>query len=234
MGDRDKGFASPADLKKISYADLRAGLIANYTERGNKSLTVRAGGEETVMGLKQLDDFFGYSTDNNGGLVSLCAGDKLKVLGMRLSIAALQHCAGCCGLVMMLAEIEPKEGCVFASTNMRKEWMRACAAVGLGRKIEVPGKKYDPRYEGLTIHDLRRSAVRNLVNAGVPERVAMKISGHKTRSLFDRYHIVNTEDVSDAMRRLEAASVQHVTSERLVKKLPSKPRKSLMALSSRG
>ena len=106
-------------------------------------------------------------------------------------------------LVMMLEGIEPKTERVFDSTNLRKEWRKACAAVGLGRIIEIEGKKYDPRYEGLTIHDFRRSAIRNLINAGVPEKVAMQISGHKTRSVFDRYHIVSTEDVINAMRRVE-------------------------------
>jgi integrase len=95
-----------------------------------------------------------------------------------------------------------------------KEWTKACAAVGLGRIIEVEGKKYDPRYVGLTIHDFLRSAIRNLIDAGVPEKVAMSISGHKTRSVFDRYHIVSTENVTDAMRRVEAASLRIGSSSR--------------------
>jgi len=111
--------------------------------------------------------------------------------------------------------------------NLTKEWRKACAAAGLGRIIEVPGKPYDPQYKGLIIHDLRRSAIRNLVNAGVPERVAMKISGHKTRSVFDRYHIVSTDDVSSAMRRLEAATVQPGVSARLVQK-PRRQRVKLL------
>ena len=107
-------------------------------------------------------------------------------------------------LVKMPHDTKPRTGRVFDSTNLRKEWMQACAACGLGRIIEVPEKPYDPRYEGLTVQDLRRSAARNLVNAGIPERIAMKITGHKTRAVFDRDHIVSTDDVRGAMRQLES------------------------------
>jgi integrase len=77
-------------------------------------------------------------------------------------------------------------------SRYRSTWAAACRAVGL-----QPGRKLG----GLTPYDLRRSAVRNIVRSGTDFTVAMKISGHKTRSTFDRYNITSAEDIRAAMKR---------------------------------
>src|SRR6266550_3215783 len=63
------------------------------------------------------------------------------------------------------------------------------------RKAKVPHRM---------LHDCRRTAARNLVRAGVPERIAMLLTGHKTRAVFDRYNIVNEQELLTAAERLAA------------------------------
>jgi integrase len=68
-----------------------------------------------------------------------------------------------------------------------REWKRAC------EKAKLPAD--------LRIYDLRRSAIRNLVHAGVAQATAMKISGHRTAEAFRRYMVENSEDTANAIMR---------------------------------
>ena len=87
--------------------------------------------------------------------------------------------------------------------SLKHSWRKACQAVGVGQMVKdaTKGRKV---WQGKIPHDFRRTAVRNMVRAGVPEKVAMAISGHKTRSVFDRYNIVNEKDLEQAARSLSA------------------------------
>lgn len=116
-------------------------------------------------------------------------------------------------LLRTLHEAQKKDGLVFDTTNLRKAWRKASVAAGLGTITTV--EKMDPVYTGLIIHDLRRSAVRNMMNAGVGESVAMKISGHKTNNVFKRYHIVSADDVFAASRLVSKVHHSRVNSSEL-------------------
>ena len=74
------------------------------------------------------------------------------------------------------------------TVGQRADWKQACGRAG------VPN---------LLFHYLRRTAVRNMIRAGVPEKIAMQISGHKTASMLWRYNITDTRDIKDAGKRTE-------------------------------
>jgi integrase len=101
--------------------------------------------------------------------------------------------------------------------NFYKAWRTSCVKVGLGRNVcsscsgeidksgacpKCSGKVAKSKYVGLIPHDLRRTGVRNLIRAGVPRSVAMRISGHKTESVFNRYDITSQGDLREAAQKL--------------------------------
>ena len=132
--------------------------------------------------------------DGAGGVIRLSpARSKTRVgriLPLSLPIAE--------ALARRRARRDPHSSLVFHRDgkpirDFRGAWKAACTAAGCPGRIP---------------HDFRRTAVRNLVRAGVPERVAMQLTGHRTRSVFERYNIVSEGDIRAAGRALDASAEQ--------------------------
>lgn len=96
-----------------------------------------------------------------------------------------------------------KDGKKFTMDAYRAAWFRACIKSGFykevvyenEKKVKVPTKLF---------HDFRRTAIRNMVRSGISESVAMQISGHKTRSVFERYNITSGRDLKEASKKMGA------------------------------
>ena len=123
------------------------------------------------------------TTKNKEGRVIYLDGELLETMkAQRASVLSLQRERG---EIIPLVFINPETA--DRIRNFRKSWADACKQTGLSGRL---------------FHDFRRTAVRNMVRAGVPEVVAMRISGHKTQSIFDRYNTVSEQDLREAARRI--------------------------------
>jgi integrase len=140
---------------------------------------------------------FLYRTGCRVGAAKAIKWDQVEEDGeiMRVRLPGVQTKNGEPLMLSLSAELAgmlralPRKGQVFDATNLRRAWASATIATGMPE---------------LLVHDLRRSGARNLRRAGVPESICMAIGGWRTASMFRRYGIVSTDELDDAMARLEA------------------------------
>jgi integrase len=111
--------------------------------------------------------------------------------------------------------------------DFRDAWWKACIRSGLGRfqcreceqivsegrKCELCHSKKKAKYVGLHFHDLRRTGIRNMSRKGIPEKVGMLISGHKTDSVYRRYNIIDMEVMKTATAKIEEHQREVVKAE---------------------
>jgi integrase len=142
----------------------------------------------TAMRFSEIANLRWDQVDLERRVLRLCQGetknDEPRVVPLNAEI------------VQMLGMLPRKSKFVFPGkrvdrplSNLRKSWTKACKSACL---------------EGTRFHDLRRSGVRNMRRAGVAREVIMRVSGHKTESMFRRYSIVDEGDLLDAANKLDA------------------------------
>ena len=142
------------------------------------------------------------STKNGEARTFPLTRDLRRVLEDQQQIADhLQRARGLIARYVFCYTIGTKAGQRITESGFNKQWRKARLAAGCPGRIP---------------HDFRRTAVRNLVRAGVPERVAMELTGHKTRAIFERYNITSPTDLRDAARRLDAYAAAATQDTRVV------------------
>lgn len=176
-----KGFLDHADFQRLRTAlpeYLRPILTAGYYTgmRLGEIMGLRWGNVSLIDAQIRLNP---GETKNDDARVIPIIGELLEMLKIQREKAP--------GSEFVFTRVTKKSGPKIIG-GFRKAWVTACTNAGL---------------PGLLFHDLRRTGVRNLVRAGVPERVAMAISGHRTRAVFERYNIVSERDLKEAARKLD-------------------------------
>ena len=206
-GNARQGFFNDVDFHALSgklpeylHDFARFGYLTGWRKGEIASLRWEDVDSDTIR-LK------GVNAKNGQGRIVL-GGELGELIERRKADRQVKTSTG----VMLSAWVFHNEGKPVG--DFRKAWASASVAAGLGLficrdcKQPVNGHRCEQcraevKYSGRLFHDFRRTGVRNMVRAGVPERVAMTISGHKTRSIFDRYNIVNEADLRDAMQRTQ-------------------------------
>ena len=138
-------------------------------------------------------------TTKNGEPRSLPLDEELREVLKRLRRSrefVTESGAGLSGYVFH------RNGKPISRNTFGKQWRAACVKAGLGRRVK--NEKDVLVYVGKHFHDFRRTAARNMIRGGVPQSIAMRVTGHETDAMFNRYDIT---DNRDKLAALQAARI---------------------------
>jgi integrase len=179
-GNERRGFVEEPEYRKLADAAagqlwLRALLALGYTYGFRKAELLKMRCEQVDLLNNTISLYSGETKNGEGRTVVLTEDCKRLVTELRRGKQPEGH-------LFTRADGEPVR-------DFRGSWEALVSAAKLP--------------SGLLFHDLRRSAVRNMIRRGVPQKTARQISGHKTDSVFSRYNIVSEADIADAARKIE-------------------------------
>ena len=180
-----EGFAEAAELEKVVEhlpADLRPAVRFAFLTgwRKGEILPLKWAQVDWTAGVVRLAP--GTTKNREGRTFPFTALPQLEALlkAQREHTRAIERSTG-----TIVTHVFHRNGKPIRA--MRGVWNAACEHAGL---------------PGLLFHDLRRSAVRRLERAGVPRAVAMKLTGHKTESVYRRYAIADAASLSEGVEKL--------------------------------
>ena len=181
-----QGFLEPADFEAIVHAlpehlrdFARFAYVTGWRKGELQSLTWRDVNREAKTVLLRSE----HSKNKEPRLLPL-TGELETIMDRRWQARILQYADGIAGLAQFVFHCDGQP-----IGDFRKAWATA------SKVAEMPG---------ILFHDLRRSAVRNMDRSGVGQAVAMKITGPKTLSVYQRYRIVSESDIREALERTQA------------------------------
>src|SRR5712692_9480698 len=119
----------------------------------------------------------GFTTKNGKPRYLPIFGD----MAVEIEMAISKGSPGCPFLIQC-------DGRQVSKSGWKKNWATACASAGVSDAL---------------FHDLRRTALTNMIEAGFSEKEAMEIHRHKTRCVFDRYHIVSDHRLKEVASKLD-------------------------------
>ena len=185
-----KGFLERPQLDAVVAAldeAFRAPvLVAYWTGWRTRSevLSRRWAHVDLAAGWLRLDP---GETKNDLGRNYPLTGELLEVFkGLRKRTTAVELKLG-----RTVEAVFHREGRPILYRQLLRAWRRACRDAGVAGRL---------------LHDMRRSAVRNLERAGVPRSTAMALVGHETEGIYRRYAITDSAMLIDGAKKLAAFS----------------------------